>query len=144
MTSALVNPSFDLEPLKDPLQTTASSGTGNVLSVDGGKMTMAKRALEFGNEPELFVQLLLCSVYYIAHALEKTKYPDSDIYWEDFDNNTYQEIAGTSHSSCFAHEVHGRSIRKPWSFYTPGTIQSSFTASICLIQSSTYSHQEQA
>lgn len=21
----------------------------------------------------------------IAHALEKTKYPDSDIYWQDFD-----------------------------------------------------------
>ena len=54
----------------------------------------------------------------IAHALEKTKYPDSDIYWKKFDekyhfscqftadvlamNNadfiitsTYQEIAGT-------------------------------------------------
>jgi sucrose synthase len=54
----------------------------------------------------------------IAHALEKTKYPDSDIYWKDFDNkyhfscqftadliamnnadfiitSTYQEIAGT-------------------------------------------------
>ncbi|KAF3542841.1 hypothetical protein DY000_02000773 [Brassica cretica] len=94
-------------------------------------MTMAKRALEFGNEPELFVQLLLCSVYYIAHALEKTKYPDSDIYWEDLDNK-------------YHFSLHGRSIRKPWSFYTPGTIQSSFTASMCLIQSSTYSHQAQA
>jgi len=54
----------------------------------------------------------------IAHALEKTKYPDSDIYWKKFDDkyhfscqftadvlamnnadfiitSTYQEIAGT-------------------------------------------------
>lgn len=54
----------------------------------------------------------------IAHALEKTKYPDSDIYWKNFEDkyhfsaqftadliamnhsdfiitSTYQEIAGT-------------------------------------------------
>jgi len=58
----------------------------------------------------------------IAHALEKTKYPDSDIYWEKFDEkyhfscqftadliamnqadfiitSTYQEIAGRLASS---------------------------------------------
>lgn len=63
----------------------------------------------------LFVFDVQCT---IAHALEKTKYPDSDIYWKNFDekyhfscqftadllamNNadfiitsTYQEIAGT-------------------------------------------------
>ncbi|ESQ37888.1 hypothetical protein EUTSA_v10028435mg [Eutrema salsugineum] len=65
----------------------------------------------------------------IAHALEKTKYPDSDIYWKDFDekyhfscqftadliamNNadfiitsTYQEIAGTK-NTVGQYESHG-------------------------------------
>ncbi|KFK30802.1 hypothetical protein AALP_AA6G027800 [Arabis alpina] len=65
----------------------------------------------------------------IAHALEKTKYPDSDIYWKDFDekyhfscqftadliamNNadfiitsTYQEIAGTR-NTVGQYESHG-------------------------------------
>lgn len=64
--------------------------------------------------------LLQCT---IAHALEKTKYPDSDIYWKKFEDkyhfscqftadliamnnadfiitSTYQEIAGTYVSSC--------------------------------------------
>ncbi|KAG7553247.1 Sucrose synthase plant/cyanobacteria [Arabidopsis thaliana x Arabidopsis arenosa] len=65
----------------------------------------------------------------IAHALEKTKYPDSDIYWKDFDNkyhfscqftadliamnnadfiitSTYQEIAGTK-NTVGQYESHG-------------------------------------
>lgn len=62
-----------------------------------------------------FVSTLQCT---IAHALEKTKYPESDIFWKKFDEkyhfscqftadllamnaadfiitSTYQEIAGT-------------------------------------------------
>ncbi|KAK1419446.1 hypothetical protein QVD17_28613 [Tagetes erecta] len=30
----------------------------------------------------------------IAHALEKTKYLDSDSYWKNFEEKTFQEIAG--------------------------------------------------
>lgn len=80
----------------------------------------------------------------IAHALEKTKYPDSDIYWEKFEEkyhfscqftadliamnhadfiitSTYQEIAGrysfhhlNSHSLIRILKISGESLR--WQF----------------------------
>lgn len=77
-------------------------------------MVSIKRLLIQGSDPSSI--LLQCT---IAHALEKTKYPDSDIYWKNFDEkyhfscqftadliamnhadfiitSTYQEIAGSS------------------------------------------------